>query len=81
MATVREILAEMSDEARDKLPKKDFVFPEKKRWPFKPKKYAIYSIQYMIMGRGRREDYPAVKKAIKAAYSDDAEIQERLKKV
>lgn len=75
-----EALEEMSDAVRAKMPKQDFVFPAEKRWPIKPRKYAIAAIQYMVMGRGDSADYPAVKKAIKAAYADDAEVLDRLQK-
>lgn len=77
---VRAILDEMAEGTRARLPKGNFVFPADKRWPIKPRKYAIYSIQYMIMGRGDRADYPAVRKAIEAAYGDDAEVMGKLAK-
>jgi hypothetical protein len=79
--TVRALLDEMAETTRARLPKENFVFPAEKRWPIKPRKYAIYSIQYMVMGRGDSADYPAVKKAIRAAYGDDEEILGRLAKL
>jgi hypothetical protein len=80
MRTIRE-LVEMAEATRARKTKRDFVFPDERRWPIKPKKYAIAAIQYMVMGRGDSADYPAVKKAIKAAYGDDAEVLGRLAKV
>jgi hypothetical protein len=74
-------VTEMSDAARAKLPAKSFVFPTDKRWPIAPREHAIAAIQYMVMGRGDSADYPAVKRALRAMYADDAEIMGRLKKV
>ncbi len=79
--SIRKLLDEMAEATRAKKSKGDFVFQAERRWPIKPKKYAIAAIQYMVMGRGDSADYPAVKRAIKAAYGDDAEVLERLKKV
>ena len=79
MRTVRDILTEMAESTRAKLPLSAFVFPDERRWPIKPKKYAIYSIQYMVMGRGDSADYAKVKKAIKAEYGDDEEVMGKLK--
>jgi hypothetical protein len=77
--SIRQLLDEMAETTRAKLPRSAFVFPEERRWPIRPKKYAIYSIQYMVMGRGDSADYPAVKKAIRAEYGDDDEVMGKLK--
>ena len=53
---VRDLMAEMSDVVRAKIPKGNFVFPEEKRWPIKPRKYAVAALQYMVMGRGTAAD-------------------------
>lgn len=80
MRKVKDLIAEMAEATRARKSKGDFVFPEDRRWPIKPKKYAIAAIQYMVMGRGDSKDYPAVKKAIKAEYGDDSGVMDRLKK-
>ena len=65
---------EFSDEDREKKPAGDFVFPDRKAWPFKPEAFARAAVRRMGEGWGSRSDYGKIKEAICKEYGKDSGI-------
>jgi len=79
---MRELLEKLSYAQREKLPPSDFVFPDEDgkggRWPIQSARQAMIAVDFMKRGRGKKAEYPQIKKAIEKKYGKNKKVMDAL---
>ena len=72
---------EFSDADREKKAPADFVFPDRKAWPYKPEAFAWAAVRRMGEDWGKKSDYSKIAKAIASEYGKDSAVAKAAAKV
>ena len=72
---------EFSDADREKKSPGDFVFPDRKAWPYKPEAFAWAAVRRMGEDWGKKSEYGKIAKAIASEYGKDSAVAKAADKV